>query len=220
MSDEAAAKPKKGKGGMMKLIIIGVGVLVLGGGGAAAGFIAAGSMKEEEHKEDPNKPVLVPRGQTAEAVAAAHGFASGGDGGHGGGGGGGGSHEAPDPNAPPHHPEDLPRPKNTQAYQATYYQIPTPFTSNLIDTDAFAQMTIAISTYYDQRVIAGIQTHELAIRSALLMMLAQQEESDLSTPHGKERLQGKMVKIINDVLKDKTGYSGVDNVYFTSFVIQ
>ena len=32
--------------------------------------------------------------------------------------------------------------------------------------------------------------------------------------------QAKLLKIINDVLKSKTGYGGVDNVYFTNFVIQ
>ena len=52
------------------------------------------------------------------------------------------------------------------------------------------------------------------------MMLAQEQEIDLATPEGKEKLQGKLVKIINDVLKTKTGYGGVDNVYFTNFVIQ
>jgi flagellar FliL protein len=58
------------------------------------------------------------------------------------------------------------------------------------------------------------------VRSAILLMLAQEQEINLSTPQGKEQLQAKLVKIINGVLKEKTGYSGVDNVYFTNFVIQ
>ncbi len=69
-------------------------------------------------------------------------------------------------------------------------------------------------------MIDAIKTHEMAIRSQVLMMLAQQPEEMLSTPEGKRALQGKIKGIINDILKQKTGYGGVDNVYFTNFVIQ
>lgn len=212
MSDEAAKPAKKG-GGAKKLIIIAGAVLVLGGGGAAAGFMAAGSMTHAEGpREDPNMPRLVKKGEKAEDVAAKYAPA---EGEHAEGGEDQGEVEGAE-----HPGVDLPRPKNTAAYQATYYQIPQPFTSNLSDSDAFAQISIAASTYYDSRVITALQTHELAIRSEILMMLAQEQELDLATPQGKEKLQGKLVKIINKVLMDKTGYSGVDNVYFTNFVIQ
>jgi flagellar FliL protein len=210
MSDAAAdagAAKKKG-GGKKKLIMIVGGVLLLGGGGAAAGFYAAGSVhKEEGPHEDPNKPQLVLKGENAEEVANTW-IAK--------------AHEAEGEAEVPNRGKgmDLPRPKNTSSYQATYFQIPAPFTSNLIDSDAFAQISIAVSTYYDNRVISAVQTHELAIRSAILMMLAQEQEIDLATPQGKEQLQVKLLKIINDTLKAKTGYGGVDNVYFTNFVIQ
>lgn len=217
MSKDAAAAadaPAKKKGGASKKLIIIVGaVALLGGGGAAAGFYAAGSMhKEEGPKIDPAMPRLVKKGEKAEDVAAK--FAPAGE------GEGGGAAEEEGVEVAEHPPVDLPRPKNTAAYQATYYQIPAPFTSNMADSDGFAQISIAVSTYYDKRVIDAVQTHELAIRSAILLMLAQEQEIDLSTPQGKEKLQAKLVKIINGVLKDKTGYSGIDNVYFTNFVIQ
>jgi flagellar FliL protein len=218
MSEEAQEAAPKKKGKTKKLVVILAAVAVLGGGGAAAGFYAAGTFnKEEGPKEDPHKPVLVKKGETAESVAAAHGFSTGEGGKHEGGEA---AAEPADEHAPPHKPEDLPRPKNPSAYTATYYQIPAPFTTNMADSDAFAQISIAISTYYDQRVIAAIQQHELAIRSAILMMLAQEQEINLSTPQGKNVLQKKLVKVINDTLKERTGYSGVDNVYFTNFVIQ
>jgi flagellar FliL protein len=220
MSDDA--KPKKKKGGGMKMILLIVIAMVVGGAGAAGGLYAAGffTHKEEGPKEDPNKPVLVLAGESAEEVAKAHG--GGGGGGEGGEGGKGGSSHQPLP-AGVHIPAkgiDLPAPVNPSAYQATYFQLQTPFTSNMSDTDAFAQISIAVSTYYDMRVIEAIKTHEMAIRSQVLMMLAQQPVEALSTPEGKKALQGKIRTIINDILKQKTGYGGVDNVYFTNFVIQ
>jgi flagellar FliL protein len=210
MSDEAKAKKKKG--GSMKMIIMLVIATLVGGAGAAGGLYAAGffSHKEEGPKEDPNKPVLVLAGENAEEVAKAHGM---GGGGHGGGGAAVAGHA-------PGKGIDLPTPTNPTAYQATYFQLQTPFTSNMSDTDAFAQISLAVSTYYDMRVIEAIKTHEMAIRSQVLMLLAQQPETMLATPDGKKELQVKIKAVINDVLKQKTGYGGVDNVYFTNFVIQ
>jgi flagellar protein FliL len=208
MSDAPDKDAKKKGGGKKKLIMLVGAIVLLGGGGAAAGFYAAGSMhKEEGPHEDPNKPQLVLKGENPEEIAttwAAKAKEEGASGevvNHGKG-------------------MDLPRPKNSAAYQATYFQIPAPFTSNMADSDAFAQVSIAVSTYYDNRVIQAVTAHELAIRSSILMMLAQEDELALGTPQGKEALQGKLLKIINDTLKAKTGYSGVDNVYFTNFVIQ
>lgn len=211
MSDEAA-KPAKNGGKKKKMLIILGAVLLLGGGGAAAGFFAAGSMSQAEGpKEDPNMPRLVKKGENPEDVAALYAAAEGEHGGEGDHGAKGGK---------PHHGVDMPRPKNPADYQATYYQLPQPFTSNLSDSDAFAQISIAAATYYDSRVTKALESHELALRSEILMMLAEEQELELATPAGKEKLQGKLIKIVNKVLKEKTGYGGVDNVYFTNFVIQ
>lgn len=217
MSDDA--KPKKKKGGGMKMILLIAIAMVVGGAGAAGGLYAAGffSPKKEGPREDPNKPVLVLAGESAEEIAKAHG--GGGEGGEGGHGGGGSSH-VPSGVHVPAKGIDLPSPANPAAYQATYFQLQTPFTSNMSDTDAFAQISIAVSTYYDMRVIDAVKTHETAIRSQMLMMLAEQPVEALSTPEGKRVLQGKIKAIINGILKQKTGYGGVDNVYFTNFVIQ
>ncbi len=204
MSDgvEDAGKVKK-TGGRNKRLMMAVGaVLLLGGGGGAAGFFVAGGMhKAPGLKEDPNKPQLVLKGENPEEIAnswIAKAKQQGVDHKDTAGNKGKGV--------------DLPRPASISAYQATYFQIPAPFTSNLSDSDAFAQISIAVATYYDNRVVQAVQTHELAIRSAILLMLAQEQEIDLATPEGKEKWQAKLVKIINDVLKAKTGYSGVDNV--------
>ena len=121
---------------------------------------------------------------------------------------------------PPKGGLDLPRPRDVSAYQATYYQMPAPYTSNLADTDSLMQIALAVSTYNDARVIDGIKAHEAAIRSAILMLLAQEQESQIATPEGKRALQKKLTDLINRILRDKTGYSGIDNVYFTNFVIQ
>lgn len=214
MSEEAAAPAKKGGKGK-KLILFGVVGLVMGGAGAAGGLYAAGAFSHAETapKEDPNKPHLVPKGGDPVAIAEKYAVAPEG--------------ESADTAVPAGHKfklpsggVDLPRPKNPEDYEATYFQMPNPFTSNLSDSDAFVQIAVAVATYYDGRVLDAIKAHETAIRSDVLLMLAQEQQLVLSTPEGKEALQKKMTRLINKVLKEKTGYGGVDNVYFTNFVIQ
>jgi len=211
MSDDIISTKKKG--GKGKMIIILLVVLLMGGAGITGGLYAAGAFGSDSEAatpaEDPNRPQLVKKGEEVKA-----------------GGEGGEKSEA----AAPEHggkpfklPKggvDLPRPKDPSLYQATYFQMPAPYTSNLADTDSLVQIALAVSTYYDARVLDAVKTHEMAIRSAILLMLSQQEELALSTPQGKEALQKKLTKIVNSVLREKTGYSGIDNVYFTNFVIQ
>lgn len=222
MSDDA--KPKKAKGKGMKMILLLGVIALLGGAGAAGGLYAAGFFSKEETgpKIDPNKPVLVLKGEDPEEIAKAHAAPEGGH--EEGGDSVASSAHASAPGkghgAAADKGIDLPTPADSSKYQATYFQVQQPFTSNMADSDAFAQIALAVSTYYDARVTQAMTTHEMAIRSAVLMELAEQEQMSLMTPHGKTVLQKKLKSIINDVLKQKTGYGGIDNVYFTNFVIQ
>lgn len=196
MSDKTKAEkpPKKGK---LKMILLGlVGLLVIGGGGAAAGFFIAGQ-SAGAHAPDPDMPQLVPR-EGAEDEGA--------------------------PPAPPGNGES--RAGGGEAridptrYTATYHSIEAPFTSNLADSAAFVQLSIGVSTYYDTRVIDAVKAHEPAIRSAVLMQLSAADEAIVATPAGREQLQRDLTQVINRVLRERTGFGGIDNVYFTSFVVQ
>ncbi|MCB2015756.1 MAG: flagellar basal body-associated FliL family protein [Sphingobium sp.] len=207
MSDEIEEVPKK-DGMAGKMILIAAVGLVMSSAGIAGGLFAAGafgSSAEEVVQEDTDKPQLVLEGEDPVAIAEAAA--------------GEGSHEGKK-GKKPKKGIDLPRPKDISKYQATYFQMPAPYTSNVADTDSLVQISIAVSTYYDNRVLEAVKTHETAMRSEILMMLAQQNEMELSTPKGKEALQKRLTSLINTILKEKTGYSGVDNVYFTNFVIQ
>mgnify|MGYP003625018397 CR=1 FL=1 len=106
------------------------------------------------------------------------------------------------------------------AFKVTYHQIEQPFTSNLSNSDSFAQISLAVSTFYDERVFENVTNHEIAIRSAVLMELSQQDPLELETPEGKRKLKKKLRDVINETLKEKTGFGGIEDVYFTNIVIQ
>jgi flagellar FliL protein len=69
-------------------------------------------------------------------------------------------------------------------------------------------------------VIENIKTNEIAVRSAILMALGDTTEEQVFTSDGKKVLQRRIAKAINDTLKEKEGFGGVGNVYFTNFVVQ
>ena len=94
------------------------------------------------------------------------------------------------------------------------------FTANLKDSAHFIQVGVAISTPYDNTVIEHLKTNEIAVRSAILMTLGEASEDQVFTSLGKRQLQVRLAKAINDTLKQKEGFGGVGNVYFTSFVVQ
>jgi flagellar FliL protein len=111
-------------------------------------------------------------------------------------------------------------PLHPEQFKPTYYPLKDNFTSNLRDSESFIQIGLGVSTYYDERVLKNLQTHEMAMRSAVLMTLADQDGLSLMTPKGKDELKGRLKTAINDVLKTKEGFGGIDDVYFTSFVMQ
>jgi len=193
MSDATETAPKK-KGGLKKLLLLGGGAFLLVGGGVGAGLYAAGAGLAGAHAgpvEDPNKPKLVLK----EGVEADEGHAAP-----------KGKHGEPTIDA--------------TKYQATYYPIEETFTSNLRDTDGFVQLGIGVSTFYDNRVIENLKKNEMPVRSAVLMTLADQDAFVITTPEGKKMLQGALKDSINEVLKSREGFGGIDGVYFTSFIIQ
>ena len=77
-----------------------------------------------------------------------------------------------------------------------------------------------ISTRRDYRVILWMKKHELAIRSAVLIAIADTPEEEVYSPDGKGRLQKRLTAAINKVLTDTEGFGGVDAVYFKSFIVQ
>jgi flagellar FliL protein len=199
----APAKKKKGK----LLLFIGAPVL-LGGGGAAAYGMQAGwfNAAAAGHDAESDKPRLVPKSEQKRASAAA---------------GEGGEHGADKAAASDGHGgQPTPAGEGGDKYASNYYPLEKEFTSNLQDSVHFIQVGIAVSTPYDEKVIDNLKTHEIAIRSAVLMALGETTEDQVFTAEGKKAMQVRLAKAINAVLQEKEGFGGVGNVYFTNFIVQ
>ena len=193
---EGDAAPKKG--GKMKLII-GAVVLLAAGAGAAYGAVAMGLLgPHTEEESGPDEPELVRKGEEDPFAPAA------GEGGGEGEGEGGG----------PVYGE------GGSEYRTLYYTFEEGFTSNLADSAGLIQVSLAASTHRDGRVIQWMGMHDLAIRSAILVELANTPEDDVYSVEGKERLAERLKVAINRVLEENEGFGGVDAVLFRTFLVQ
>lgn len=194
MSTEAEAKPAKKKGGMVKKLILPVVLLGVGAGGVYGAMVAGVLGHKTEVKED-NRPKLIKKGEEDPFAVKKEGDKEGEGGAEVDGDGG-------------------------SEYRTSYYTFSEDFTSNLSNSDALVQISLACSTRRDGRVLMWLKKHELAIRSHLLQVLADTPEEDVYTIAGKDRLQKRLTAAINKVLTDTEGFGGVDAVYFRSMLVQ
>ena len=72
----------------------------------------------------------------------------------------------------------------------------------------------------DEKVIADVETHMPVIRNNLLMMLGGQTVSSLTNREEKEKLRKQALAEVQKIMKANTGEAGVEDLYFTSFVVQ
>lgn len=189
-------KPSK----LKRLMVIGGVIVALIGGGAGAGLYFGLNVMGAEPKEENHNPKLVMRSEGKEESAGEEGK------------------ETPRVGSVSV-PNDRLKP-DPKKYAVAYFAMGESFTTNLADGSGFLQVGISLSTYYDDQVIANIKRQSVPIRSAVLMVLAEQDPAYLSTSQGKQRLQSQLTDAINDVLRSKEGFGGIDNVYFTNLVIQ
>ena len=130
-----------------------------------------------------------------------------------------------DPYAPPAEKEgadaglDVPGDGGSK-YRTSYYSFADDFTSNLKGSAGLIQVSLAASTQRDGRVLIWLRKHELAVRSRILIELADTPEEEIMTPEGKERLQKRLTAAINDVLTQAEGFGGINSVYFKSLRVQ
>ena len=187
---DASDEPKKSS--KLKPILGAVLLLGLGAGGTFAAF-QLGYVGSPAGTQEPDTPKLVSKGEE-------------------------------DPYAPPGEQEKGAAPfvagEGGSKYRTAYYSFEEGFTSNLKDSIGLVQLSLAVSTKHDGRILQWLDRHELALRSAILVELAATSEADVYSVEGKARLQKRLAEAINAVLEEQEGFGGVDTVHFKTFLVQ
>ena len=107
-----------------------------------------------------------------------------------------------------------------ELFATTYYEFPGNFTTNLKGSKKFLQISLGVSTQYDEAVMVNVESHQLALRSEILGVMSEFTMEDLAGREGKGQLAVSLKDAINGILEGVEGFGGVENVHFTSFVLQ
>ena len=107
-----------------------------------------------------------------------------------------------------------------EIFATTYYEFPGNFTTNLKESKKFLQISLGVSTQYDEQVMANVDSHQLALRSEILTIMSTFSPADIAGREGKQKLADSLKEGINNTLVKVEGFGGVENVHFTSFVLQ
>ncbi|MDA7647701.1 flagellar basal body-associated FliL family protein [Planktomarina temperata] len=107
-----------------------------------------------------------------------------------------------------------------ETFVTSYYTFADNFTTNLNKSKQFLQISVGVSTQYDETVIENVEKHQMALRSEVLGVMGTYSVDDIDGKVGRDKLADSIKDAINVKLEDLEGFGGVEGVHFTSFVLQ
>ena len=188
---EEEVEEKKSKGGLIKIILFALGGIMLVVMGLGVGYFVFGSSQPDPSEEI--ETIIERKMEEAEAAKSAADNAS-----------------------PQKVSKETPEQEN---FITIYYEFPGTFTTNLRGSRKMLQVGIGVSTQYDDTVMMNVEAHELALRSTVLGVLSEFGEEDVQGTNGKAALASALKEGINSKLILLENFGGVEEVLFTSFVI-
>ncbi len=124
------------------------------------------------------------------------------------------------PNQPSQNPEAADASKSDHGSDAIYYPL-TAFTVNFRPGEGARFMQVNMTALArSKEVVSAMEKHDPVIRNNLLLLLAGQIPAGLQTRDGKEELRKLVLKEMQTILEQRTGNKGVEEVFFTGFVMQ
>lgn len=194
MADEENTEPKK-RGPLLRILAFALGGLLLIAAGLGGGYLLFGSGQSDPSEEI--ESIIEKKMEQAEAEKAAEEDLAADEASKV-------AKEAPE----------------VEAFVTTYFEFPGTFTTNLMNSRKFVQVGIGISTQYDESVMVNVESHQLALRSEILNSMSEFSEQDVQGKAGRVLLAVALRDSINAKLMLLEGFGGIEEVHFTSFVLQ
>lgn len=193
--DDAKAPAKKSSG-LMKVLLIAIGVILLIGGAVGATLFFTGALHQTADIAEEEKPAAKP--------AAAHGD-----------GAGKASHKPAAKAAAKGHGADA------AAQTAVYQALDPPFIINFEDQGMLRYLQIGLSVMSrDKTAIDAVTNNMPRIRNSLILLFGDQKMETLNSNEGKEKLRAQALELIQAVLVEEIGDPGVEAIYYSAFVMQ
>ena len=194
MADEENTEPKK-RGPLLRILAFALGGLLLIAAGLGGGYLLFGSGQSDPSEEI--ESIIEKKMEQAEAEKAAEEDLAADEASKV-------AKEAPE----------------VEAFVTTYFEFPGTFTTNLMNSRKFVQVGVGVSTQYDESVMVNVESHQLALRSEILNSMSEFSEQDVQGKSGRVLLAVALRDSINGKLMLLEGFGGIEEVHFTSFVLQ
>ena len=193
MADDENNEPKK-KGFILRILIFVVAGLILIGAGLGGGYILFGSSQPDP--SDEIEAIIEKKMAEADAERLAE-------------------EEAALKNE-----KVVKETPDIETFVTTYFEFPGTFTTNLRSSRKFLQVGLGVSTQYDDEVITKVEDHQLALRSEILNVMSEFTEEEIQGKQGREALARALADGVNAKLMQLEDFGGIEEVHFTSFVLQ
>ena len=191
MADEENDEPKK-KGFILRILLFVVGGLILVGAGLGGGYILFGSAQPDP--SDEIETIIEKKMAEADAAREAEEEAALGN------------------------QKVVKETPEIETFVTTYFEFPGTFTTNLKASRKFLQVGLGVSTQYDDEVIGNVEDHQLALRSQIER--DERTEEEIQGKQGREALARALRDGVNEKLMQLEDFGGIEEVHFTSFVLQ
>jgi len=107
------------------------------------------------------------------------------------------------------------------ATSTVYHKFKPAFVVNFEDKGKlrFLQIDLSVATKLPS-VIDALTTHEPVIRNNLVLLYSSKTAVELNSIEGKESLRKQTRETIQKIMQENIGKPGIDEVFFTGFVVQ
>jgi flagellar FliL protein len=207
--EKQEAKPKS-SGSMKKIILIVVGALALVATSVGATWFATSLMQTDAPiaKKKTTKSKKAVKAETEEAEAAAKDEAEEKD-----------AKEGSEKEAET--AEEGDEDKAAKGKTAAYLDFEQPFIVNFQDEQQLRYLQVGVAVMaHDPGMTATVKQHMPVIRNNLVMLFSSQTRQSIASREGKEKVRAEAQAEVQKILTDQTGKPVIEQLYFTSFVMQ
>ncbi|HIG91970.1 MAG TPA: flagellar basal body-associated FliL family protein [Methylococcaceae bacterium] len=108
----------------------------------------------------------------------------------------------------------------TQQFEQSYQEMKSKFTVNIPNSKKYLQFSISVMTHYDEKVLGNVDKHQTALRSAILQVVRQKPVETYNSEDGMASVLIEIKEAMNGVLMGYEDFGGIEEVFFTEFVVQ
>ncbi len=108
----------------------------------------------------------------------------------------------------------------TQQFEQSYQEMKSKFTVNVPNSKKYLQFSLSVMTHYDEKVLGNVDKHQTALRSAILQVVRQKPVETYNSEDGMASVLIEIKEAMNSVLMGYEDFGGIEEVFFTEFVVQ